>query len=212
MYYTAQKSVIWPFDISSRLFSPGPSVTCSLGHRAPPLINQGHIRCQRVNLTICTRGKEDSESEQVLRREDQYIHLSQIGGFNMQPRGHQFISRAATSRLAFFRNKIQLFGRVIARRGRRRGGAVLFLMKGRKTEGGVYSCSGYERYHRRKQGDTDVSKIKSQSSALSSNSSTTPHTFYPLLQANYSTEMVQENSLLEKNSVWDVTLEEEVLT
>ena len=128
---------------------------------------------------------------------------------------HQFISRAATSRLARFRNKIQLLGRVIARRGKRRGGAVLYLMKGQKMEGGVYSCSGYERYHRRKQAATDVSKIKRRISALprTSNYSNNPHTLYPLLQANYPAEMIQEHSLLEKNSsVWDVTLEEEVPT
>ena len=115
--------------------------------------------------------------------------------------------RAAASRLALLRNKIQFFGRVVARRGKRRGGEVLFLMRGRKMEGGVYSCSGFERYHRRKQGDTDVSKIRSQSNALGLNHPTTPHTFYPLLQANYPSE----DSLLKKNSsFWDVTLEEEV--
>ena len=131
----------------------------------------------------------------------------------MQPRVHQFSSRPAASRLVRFKNKMQLFGRVIARRGKRRGGAVLFLMKGRKMEGGVYSCSGYEQYHwRRQEGDTDMSTVRKQTSALSSNYSIIPHTVYPLLQANYPTEIVRESSFVKKNSsVWDVTLEEEVL-
>ena len=75
MYYTAQKSVIWPFDISLRLFSPGPSVTCSLGHRAPPLINQGHIRCQRVNLAIQEGKKTQKVSKSCGEKTNIFIYL-----------------------------------------------------------------------------------------------------------------------------------------
>ena len=125
---------------------------------------------------------------------------------------HSFVPNPPASRFARFKKNIQRFGRVVARGGKRRGGAVLFAMKGRKMEGGVYSCSGYERYHRRKQGCTEESKTVKQNSGLSFNYSTIPHTVYPLLQATYPTEMVQGNSLHPKSgSVWDVTLEEEVL-
>ena len=129
------------------------------------------------SISRCTRRREDSESEQVLEREDQFpsisyrrvdtnFYLPHIGGCNMLPRVHQFISKPAASRFACFKNKIQLFGRVIARGGKRRGRPVkLFLRKSRKMEGGVYSCSGYERYHRRKQeGEMDMSKMKRQRS------------------------------------------------
>ena len=120
------------------------------------------------------------------------------------------VSRGPASRFTQFKRKIQLFGRIIARRGSKRGGAVMLLMKGRKVEGGVYSCSGYERYHKRRQGGTEGSRSGKQFSALSSNYSTTTHTCYPLLQASFPTVVP---SLPKKSSSdWDVTLEEDVLS
>ena len=186
----------------------GPFATCSLEHNLCSLIKD-------------TSGVKGSTSTQHVNRERRFRELRGLVkrtppsiGSNMIANIHPLKSKPPASRFACFKSKIQLFGRVIARGGKSRGGAAkLFAMKGRKIEGGVYSCSGYERYHRRRQVCTNESRmVKQNSSGLSANHSTIPHTVYPLLQAAYPAGTVQENSSLQKSSsVWDVTLEEEVL-
>ena len=121
---------------------------------------------------------------------------------------HQFVTQF--SRLARFKSKVQLLGRMVARGGKAKGEALMIFVRGKQIEGGVYSCSAYEQYHLKSQKCSSKSRIRKREQILKLDYSTGAHTSYPNLQVS-NPIVTQEGALLKRNpSDWDITLEEGV--
>ena len=121
---------------------------------------------------------------------------------------HQLVKQF--SRLACFKSKVQLLGRMVARGGKAKSEALMILVRGKQIEGGVYSCSAYEQYHLKSQKCSSKRWIKKHERISRFNDSTAVHTSYPNLQVS-NPILTQEGALLKRNpSDCDITLEEGV--
>ena len=121
---------------------------------------------------------------------------------------HQLVTQF--SRLACFKSKVQLLGRMVARGGKAKSEALMILVRGKQIEGGVYSCSAYEQYHLKSQKCSSKRWIKKHERISRPDYSTAAHTSYPNLQVS-NPILTQEGALLKRNpSDCDITLEEGV--
>ena len=121
---------------------------------------------------------------------------------------HQLVTQF--SRLACFKSKVQLLGRMVVRGGKAKSEALMILVRGKQIEGGVYSCSAYEQYHLKSQKCSSKRWGRKHERISRFNYSTAAHTSYPNLQVS-NPIVTQEGALIKTNpSDCDITLEEGV--